>query len=114
MASSGVSLQSDADAPAPLDQLADHAQGKLLDAYASWSGRWLLFSDTELHLDASGLLGCFYRTVHRGPEARLWVSSSLALIAALPGCEPVSPDAPSCTWGRAWIGIHHRGRDSPV
>ena len=96
----GVALQSDADAPAPLGQLAEHAQGPLLALYASWSGRWLLFSDTELHIDASGLLGCFYRTVHRGPTAQLWVSSSLALIAALPGCDPVSSAAPELHLGK--------------
>jgi hypothetical protein len=96
----GVALQSDADAPAPLDQLAEHAQGPLLVLYASWSGRWLLFSDTELHIDASGLLGCFYRTVHRGPKTQLWVSSSLALIAALPGCDTVSSAAPELHLGK--------------
>src|SRR5829696_4251743 len=50
-------LQSDADAPAPLEQLAEHAEGPLVALCASWSGRWRLFSDTELHIDASGLLG---------------------------------------------------------
>jgi hypothetical protein len=81
----GVALQSDPDAPAPLQQLADNDKSTPLDVYRSWSGRWILISDSEIHLDACGLMGCFYRTIHHGPKADLWASSSPALIVALPG-----------------------------
>jgi hypothetical protein len=84
----GVALQSDPDAPAPVEQLADNEKSALLETYGSWSGRWILISDSEIHLDACGLIGCFYRTVNHGPTAELWASSSPALIAALPGREP--------------------------
>ena len=33
----------------------------LPDVYRSWSGRWILIANGDLHLDASGLLGCYYR-----------------------------------------------------
>src|SRR6266516_4368076 len=61
----GTAVQSDPGTPAPLEQLADNEKGDLLDVYRSWAGRWLLLSDSELHLDVCGLLGCFYRTIHR-------------------------------------------------
>jgi hypothetical protein len=83
----GVALQSDPDAPAPIEQLADNETNALLQVYGSWAGRWMLISDTEIHLDACGLIGCFYRTINRGPTAELWASSSPALIVGLPGRE---------------------------
>lgn len=86
----GLALQSDPDAPAPSQQLAENETGgALLDVYGSWAGRWILISESEIHVDACGLLGCFYRTINRGPTAELWASSSPALIAALPRRERV-------------------------
>jgi hypothetical protein len=85
----GVAMQSDPDAPEPVQQLADNETSDLLGVYGSWSGRWILISDSEIHLDACGLIGCFYRTINHGPTAELWASSSPALIAALPGRERV-------------------------
>jgi hypothetical protein len=96
----GVALQSDPDAPAPLQQLADNEKSALLDTYGSWSGRWILISDSEIHLDACGLIGCFYRTIHHGPTAELWASSSPALIVELPGRERVSYAGPKIHLGK--------------
>ncbi|MDP9204064.1 MAG: hypothetical protein M3P12_01230 [Gemmatimonadota bacterium] len=96
----GTAVQSDPDAPEPLEQLADNEDTELLDVYGSWVGRWLLISDSELHLDACGLLGCFYRTIHDGSTAELWASSSPALIAALPGRERLERRAPRIHWGK--------------
>jgi hypothetical protein len=98
----GIAVQSDPDAPDPLQQLADNEgdRGELLDVYGSWAGRWLLISDSELHLDACGLLGCFYRTIHRGATAELWASSSPALIAAPPGRERIERHAQRIHWGK--------------
>ncbi len=96
----GTAIQSDPDAPAPLQQLEGNERSELLDVYRSWAGRWVLLSDSELHLDACGLLGCFYRTIHRGSTAELWASSSPALIAALPGREPIERRAPRLHWGK--------------
>src|SRR5439155_8352204 len=96
----GTAVQSDPDAPAPLQQLGDNEASELLGVYGSWVGRWVLISDAELHLDACGLLGCFYRTIHQGSKAELWASSSPALIAALPGREPIERRAPRLHWGK--------------
>jgi len=57
----GDAVESLVDKPTPvksLQTLADVAQ--LPHLYQSWSGRWVLIANNELHLDASGLLGCFY------------------------------------------------------
>ena len=48
--------------------------------YPYWAGRWVLISADQLHLDASGLLGCFYG---RDADQQVWVSSSPALLANL-------------------------------
>jgi hypothetical protein len=96
----GTAVQSDPEAPAPLQQLTNYEKGDLLDVYGSWTGRWLLLSDSELHLDACGILGCFYRTIHGGATAELWASSSPALIAAPPGRERIERHAPRLHWGK--------------
>jgi hypothetical protein len=96
----GLALQSDPDAPPPLEQLRDNENSALLDTYGSWSGRWILISDSEIHLDACGLIGCFYRTIHRGPTVELWASSSPALLLALPGRERVDNAGPKLHLGK--------------
>jgi hypothetical protein len=96
----GIALQSDPKAPAPLEQLAANATSGLLEVYGSWSGRWILISDSELHLDAAGTIGCFYRALHRGSSAELWVSSSPALISALPNRAAVSHKARRLVQGK--------------
>jgi hypothetical protein len=96
----GVALQSDPDAPTPVEQLAENETDDLLDVYGSWCGRWTLISDSEVHLDACGLLGCFYRTINHGPTAELWISSSPALIARLPGRERLFHAGPKLHLGK--------------
>jgi hypothetical protein len=96
----GTAVESDPDAPTPLQQLADNHNDDLLDVYGSWAGRWLLLSDSQVHLDACGLLGCFYRTLHRGSAVELWASSSPALLAAPPGRERIERRAPRLHWGK--------------
>jgi hypothetical protein len=96
----GVALQSDPDAPAPLEQLAENGGAASLETYGSWSGRWILVSDSEIHLDAGGTLGCFYRTISHGHTAELWASSSPALLAALPGRAAAWRLAQPLTFGR--------------
>jgi hypothetical protein len=107
----GVALQSDPDAPAPLQQLANNEKSSLLDAYGSWSGRWILISNSEIHLDACGLVGCFYRTINHGPKAELWASSSPALIAGLPGRKRIDHAAPKIHPGKGmdWYPLPRSG-----
>lgn len=96
----GLALQSDPDAPPPLEQLAKNEGQALLDIYASWSGRWILINEWEIHLDAGGLIGCYYRTIHRGRDAEVWASNSPALIVALPGRERITQPAPKIHPGK--------------
>lgn len=49
----------------------------LQQTYASWAGRWVLLADGEVHLDASGLLGCYYKKDGAGVQ----VASTPAFIA---------------------------------
>jgi hypothetical protein len=97
----GIALQSDPAAPSPARHLASSSSP--LDVYRSWSGRWILTSATELHVDAGATLGCFHRTINAGSSAELWVSSSPALLAALPGKPRLSIAAPRI--------FHEKGMD---
>lgn len=74
----GYAVQSLDNESAPeeaLKNLADIAT--IQDVYKSWSGRWLLIVNDELHLDASAMLGCFYKQSEGGIE----VASSAGYIA---------------------------------
>jgi hypothetical protein len=46
--------------------------------YETWAGRWVLIGNGEVHLDASGRLGCFYA----GGTDVVWASSSPAILAS--------------------------------
>jgi hypothetical protein len=107
----GLAVQSDPDAPGPLEQLADNEKSALLSTYGSWSGRWILISDSEIHLDAGGLIGCFYRTIHHGPTTELWASSSPALIVAIPGRERIRHVGPGIHQGKGmdWYPLPRAG-----
>jgi hypothetical protein len=48
--------------------------------YESWAGRWLLIGGGEVHLDATGLLACYYGA---GSDGTTWASSSPALLASI-------------------------------
>ncbi|MBE7381354.1 MAG: hypothetical protein F6J95_008080 [Leptolyngbya sp. SIO1E4] len=62
----------------PEREIARTQSAQVPDLYASWAGRWALVSSRHCHLDASGLLGCFYG---HDSEGHLWASSSAALVA---------------------------------
>ena len=46
----------------------------------SWTGRWILVGDGQLHLDASGLISCFYGQDSTG---QTWASSSAAILSQI-------------------------------
>ena len=52
---------------------------EVVNNYWRWAGRWLLIGNSEIHLDANGLLGCFYGRDDRN----IWVSSSPALLGQI-------------------------------
>jgi hypothetical protein len=76
----------------------------------SWAGRWAFVTeDLRLHLDASGLLGCFYRRV----GTSLWVSSSPAILRAIePELPPPFPPLDPEDWTRDWYPPPRSGFES--
>jgi len=96
----GIAVQSDPERPLPAEELASAGSERPLEAYGSWCGRWILLRDWDLHLDAGGTLGCFYRTINRGRAGEVWASSSPVLLGALPDRPPPSRVAPSLTFGK--------------
>jgi hypothetical protein len=67
---------------------------------STWAGRWAVVRpDLRLELDASGLLGCFYRPAE-GPS---WVSSSAALLRQIaPQLRGPHPPLDPDDWTRDW------------
>ena len=63
----------------PQEAIAKLSTTEVSDRYSSWAGRWLLIGDRQIHLDANGLLGCFYGEL----AGDLWLSSSLVLLAQI-------------------------------
>ncbi|MEM8718930.1 MAG: hypothetical protein AAGE84_06420 [Cyanobacteria bacterium P01_G01_bin.39] len=50
---------------------------QVVQSYFNWTGRWILVGQGQIHLDANGLLGCFYGSNSQGET---WISSSCALL----------------------------------
>ncbi|MEL7501578.1 MAG: hypothetical protein AAFN18_03860 [Cyanobacteria bacterium J06554_6] len=73
----GLAVETLAGRGAPATTIAQTPNAKIPNCYASWAGRWLLLGKGQIHLDASGLLGCFYGVDGAGQQ---WASSSPALM----------------------------------
>ncbi len=72
----GLVSQSDPGRPDPPEAIRRSATGAVRDLYQTWAGRWMLVGNGRVHLDAAGLLGCYYRL--DGGEC--WASSSAVLL----------------------------------
>jgi len=83
----GLAVQTQQGEPDPVAAL-QQGFDNIADITRTWTGRWLLIGEEEIHLDASGLLACFYRKIDSGSNAGAWVSSSVALLADIPGSPP--------------------------
>ena len=80
----GVAVQSDSARPDPVWELPSASQSSIQDLYQAWAGRWIVVGDGKLHLDAGGLLGCFYGWSGAAPgTGELWASSSPGLLAGI-------------------------------
>ena len=75
----GLAIESQADKLDPLEEITRTNTSKVPEIYPSWAGRWVLIGDGQIHMDASGLLGCYYGILDR----QMWVSSSPALLAQI-------------------------------
>jgi len=84
----GIAVQTMVGRPDPIDEIGTFIPETIQDMYHSWAGRWMLVGNGEVHMDCSGLLGCFYRTREvRGTGEELWLSSSPAIVADLLGVD---------------------------
>ena len=64
----------------PQEAIAKSSTAEVGDRYSGWAGRWLLIGEGQIHLDANGLLGCFYGEKSAGD---VWLSSSPILLAQI-------------------------------
>lgn len=83
----GLAVETRAERPEPLAQIALAPTTNVPDLYDGWAGRWVLINRHQVHVDASGLLACFYG---KATDSRTWISSSPALLTSI-----VSPDVPA-------------------
>ena len=89
----GLAAQTVRDRSDPLEDLTRSRTADVGDRYHAWAGRWALVGNGEVHMDASGLLGCFYSAPEAtGARQQAWVSSSGALLAELLGCAAPESD----------------------
>ena len=74
----GDAVQSLKNEPDPEVQLKEICSNLTIrEIYKSWVGRWVLLNEEELHLDAAGLFGCYYKLSQDGIE----IASVPSLIA---------------------------------
>lgn len=64
----------------PHEEIRETNTDRVPDLYSSWVGRWVLVGNGKIHLDASGLLGCFYG---KDSEEKVWASSSVSLLTQI-------------------------------
>lgn len=81
----GLAIQTAPGRKSPFEE-ALHCAGPVEHCYDTWAGRWILLKDSTLHMDFSGLFGCFFLR----DTNELWISSSVALLAELTDC-PTPP-----------------------
>ena len=86
----GLAVQTAAHRPSPADEIHQLEARSIEETTDTWSGRWILVTGAKLSMDASGLLGAFYRTAQAGGT---WISSSAAVLASLPGTPACKPDS---------------------
>ncbi|MDJ0599847.1 MAG: hypothetical protein QNJ37_13505 [Crocosphaera sp.] len=75
----GLAIESLPEKLDPLGEIARTTTPNVPEMYMTWSGRWLLVGNGQIHLDASGLLGCYYGVCNN----QMWVSSSPVLLAEI-------------------------------
>ena len=76
----GLAVETRDDRPPPVMSIPQSAGAEVPGLYEGWAGRWLLIGRGEVHLDATGLLACYYGV---GPDGATWASSSAALLASI-------------------------------
>lgn len=97
----GLAAQTDQNRPDPIDEISGLRSHEVQGRYDSWAGRWVLLGNDELHMDASGLLGCLYSVAEADSASKLeiWISSSPGLLAELTRNEPWHHDSKQLSQG---------------
>ena len=95
----GLAVETRSDRPEPAAGLKALEFADVPQAYESWAGRWVLIGGGRVHLNASGLLGCFYAA---GKDGRTWASSSPALLRPLLRTEKADRRELSYEVGISW------------
>ncbi len=98
----GLAAQTDPNRPDPIAEISGSRSHEVSERYDSWAGRWVLIGNDELHMDASGLLGCLYAVADENSAIpqETWISSSPALLAKLTRSEPWHCDIKQLAQGR--------------
>ena len=81
----GLAAQTARDRSDPLEDLTRSRTADVGDRYHAWAGRWALVGNGELHMDASGLLGCFYSAPEATGARQQASVSTLADAVSWPG-----------------------------
>jgi hypothetical protein len=92
----GLAVQSRPNEREPALEIASSRTAEVPERAQGWSGRWVLIGAGRVHQDCARLLGCYYRS----PDgSSMWVSSSPALLATLPGTAPARRIGARLRWG---------------
>jgi hypothetical protein len=83
----------------PLTQISQLSSDEVVENYSNWAGRWLSLGNGQIHLDANGLLGCFYGTNSQGET---WISSSCVLLAQILQIKTEDPRSLKYSQGISW------------
>ncbi len=76
----GLAIETLGEKLSPENEIAKTQTEQVPNLYSSWAGRWILVGNRQIHLDASGLLGCFYG---KDVNGQIWASSSPALLTQI-------------------------------
>lgn len=74
----GLAIQTAGGRPAPEKEVSRANTEDVPKLYRDWTGRWLLIGNNQIHLDACGLLGCYFYIRGDGTPV---ISSSLTLLS---------------------------------
>ncbi|MBA2561944.1 MAG: hypothetical protein H0V14_03365 [Chitinophagaceae bacterium] len=96
----GIAIQTDKEKPDPLTQIGTSLTDGVKEIYKSWTGRWILVGNNEIHIDCSGSLGCFYTKIN----GERWISSSLAILQEIGSLSP-RPDTLKYESGIEWYPL---------
>jgi len=77
----GLAVQTETGRLDPVKEISQSLTKDVCNLYGSWAGRWVLIGNGEIHMDATGLLGCYYIIEENTKSIpAIWISSSPVLL----------------------------------